>query len=70
MRNANYYEMALVHPDCGNTGAPVYAGGYEDELDSIDEEGTVGVPDGPGLGVEYDWAYIEDNKTGSVHVYE
>ncbi|MDS0293808.1 enolase C-terminal domain-like protein [Halogeometricum luteum] len=64
MRNANYYEMALVHPDCDNTGAPVYKGDYEDELDSIDDEGTVGVPDGPGLGVEYDWDYIEANANG------
>jgi L-alanine-DL-glutamate epimerase-like enolase superfamily enzyme len=64
IRNANYYEMALVHPDCENTQAPVYAGGYEDQLDSIDSDGTVPVPDGPGLGVEYDWDYIEDQKTG------
>ncbi len=26
--------------------------------------------DGPGLSVEYDWDYLEDNTTGSVHVYE
>jgi L-alanine-DL-glutamate epimerase-like enolase superfamily enzyme len=24
----------------------------------------VGVPAGPGLGVEYDWDYIEDNALG------
>ncbi|MFC6941717.1 enolase C-terminal domain-like protein [Salinirubellus sp. GCM10025818] len=63
-RNANYYEMALVHPDTANTQPPVYEGGYEDQLDSIDSDGTVGVPDGPGLGVEYDWDYIEDNALG------
>ena len=69
-RNANYYELALVHPKCQNTTPPIYAGTYTDQLDSIDEEGTVPVPDGPGLGVEYDWEYIEENATGSVHVYE
>ncbi|MEF8802404.1 MAG: enolase C-terminal domain-like protein [Halolamina sp.] len=63
-RNANYYEMALVHPDTANTQPPVYRGDYEDQLDSIDDEGTVGVPDGPGLGVEYDWDYIEANALG------
>jgi L-alanine-DL-glutamate epimerase-like enolase superfamily enzyme len=70
VRNANYYELALVHPDCPTTQPPVYAGAYADTIDAIDAEGTVGVPDGPGLGVEYDWEFIEDNNTGSVHVYE
>jgi L-alanine-DL-glutamate epimerase-like enolase superfamily enzyme len=49
---------------------PVYEGEYSDLIDTIDRHGTVSVPDGPGLGVEYDWDYIEDNQTGSVHVYE
>jgi L-alanine-DL-glutamate epimerase-like enolase superfamily enzyme len=39
-------------------------------LDAVDDDGTVPVPDGPGLGVTYDWDYIEDHATGSVHVYE
>jgi L-alanine-DL-glutamate epimerase-like enolase superfamily enzyme len=69
-RNTNYYEMALVHPDCSNTPPPVYEGDYSDSIDTVDEDGTVGVPDGPGLGVEYDWDYIRENQTGSVHVYE
>ncbi|WP_440009138.1 mandelate racemase family protein [Halomicrococcus sp. SG-WS-1] len=69
-RNANYYELALVHPDCQNTQPPVYQGDYSDLLDTVDRDGTVPVPDGPGLGVEYDWEYIEDNQTGTVHVYD
>lgn len=68
-RNSNYYELALVHPDCQNTQPPVYDT-YSDMIDTIDEDGTVPVPDGPGLGVEYDWEYIEENSTGSSHVYE
>jgi len=64
-RNANYYELALVHPECQNTPPPVYEGGYSDMIDTIDEEGRVTIPDGPGLGVEYDWAFIEDNATGT-----
>ncbi|NHN49461.1 mandelate racemase [Halostella sp. JP-L12] len=69
-RNSNYYEMALVHPHCQNTQPPVYEGGYSDMMDAVDDDGTVTVPDGPGLGVDYDWDYIESNSTGSTHVYE
>ncbi|WP_435102041.1 enolase C-terminal domain-like protein [Halarchaeum sp. P4] len=68
-RNTNYYEMALVHPEAANTTPPVYEE-YDDQLDSIDDDGMVEIPDGPGLGVTYDWDYIENNATGSVHVYE
>lgn len=68
-RNSNYYELALVHPDCQNTQPPVYRGEYSDMIDTIDDDGTVAVPDGPGLGVDYDWDYIEKNATGS-RVYE
>ena len=64
IRNSNYYEMALVNPECDNTQPPIYKGGYEDQLDTIDSDGTVPVPDGPGLGVEYDWDYIDEQKKG------
>jgi len=63
-RNANYYEMALVHPDAPNTTPPVYEGDYRDKIDAVDDDGTVPVPDGPGLGVEYDWDFIEANAVG------
>jgi L-alanine-DL-glutamate epimerase-like enolase superfamily enzyme len=69
-RNSNYYEMALVHPDIQNTQPPVYEGEYSDMMDTVDENGHVEVPDGPGLGVDYDWDYIESNATGQTHVYE
>ncbi len=56
---SNYYEMNLVHPRTANPWSlPVYADGYADQLDSIDAEGCVPVPQGPGLGVTYDWAAI------------
>jgi L-alanine-DL-glutamate epimerase-like enolase superfamily enzyme len=69
-RNTNYYEMALVHPEVSNTTPPVYEGGYEDSLETVDDEGYVAVPNGDGLGVSYDWSYIEANTTGSLHVYD
>ncbi|MFB6298127.1 MAG: enolase C-terminal domain-like protein [Salinirussus sp.] len=69
-RNANYYEMALLHPDCQNTQPPVYEGDYSDMIDAIDDDGTVPVPDDPGLGVDYDWDYIDANRTAPLHVYD
>lgn len=58
MRNTNFYEVALVGPDCQNMIPPVYACGYSDQLDCIDADGCVPVPQGPGLGVSYDWDFI------------
>jgi L-alanine-DL-glutamate epimerase-like enolase superfamily enzyme len=59
IRNSNFYEVALVGPDCPNTVPPVYACGYTDQIDCIDENGTVPIPTGPGLGVTYDWDFIK-----------
>ncbi len=64
MRNSNYYELGLVHPQVPTFGSPVYLDGYSDELDGIDENGHVHVPDGPGMGVALDWDYIEKHQTG------
>lgn len=63
MRNSNFYEVALVGPDCPNAVPPVYACGYSDMLDCVGDDGCVGVPDGPGLGVVYDWEFIEANRS-------
>ncbi len=65
LRNANYYELGLVHPRVPDTKSPIYSERrWLDELDSVDENGCVEVPEGPGLGVELDWDYIDDHKTG------
>ena len=32
-------------------------------IDCVDSEGNVDVPNGIGLGVEYDWDYINKNTT-------
>jgi L-alanine-DL-glutamate epimerase-like enolase superfamily enzyme len=68
-RNTNYYEMALVHPGMQNTQPPVYQGDYSDKIDTVDQDGEVEVPDEPGLGVSYDWDYINEQSTGSIHTY-
>jgi hypothetical protein len=65
----NYYEMWLVHPECQNSQPPVYKGNYSDMIDTIEDDGTVSVPDEPGLDVEYDREFIKNHKTGS-HTYE
>ena len=67
LRNSNYYEMALLHPEAPPSSVPVYINGYSDDLNSIDEQGCVSVPDGPGLGVEYDWEYIKKNQVTSTN---
>jgi L-alanine-DL-glutamate epimerase-like enolase superfamily enzyme len=58
VRNSNYYELGLVHPKAPSTRPPIYAEGYSDELDAVDARGRVRVPEGPGLGVAYDWEFI------------
>ncbi|MDX6748680.1 enolase C-terminal domain-like protein [Geminicoccaceae bacterium 1502E] len=68
IRNTNFYEVALVGPGCPNAVPPVYACGYSDQLDCVGEDGCVPVPDGPGLGVVYDWDFIRANRK-QVHVF-
>ena len=60
LARSNYYEVNLVHPRAPNPWhLPVYADGYSDALDCVGADGMVPVPDGPGLGVAYDWDFIE-----------
>jgi L-alanine-DL-glutamate epimerase-like enolase superfamily enzyme len=47
----------------------IYACGYSDYLEDIGEDGCFPVPDGPGLGVSYDWDQIVRNHT-AYHVFE
>ena len=64
-RNTNYYELGLVGPDFGapHVESPVYVDCYTDAMDDIDD-GHVSVQEGPGLGVTYDWDYVEENALG------
>ena len=59
-RNANFYEVNLVHPDSVNAWSlPFYASDYSDQLECIGADGCVEVPMGPGFGVTYDWDAIQ-----------
>ncbi|MBT6274988.1 MAG: mandelate racemase/muconate lactonizing protein [Chromatiales bacterium] len=69
LRNSNFYEMNLLHPRMTNAWSlPIYADGYSDEIDSIDADGCVEVPQGPGLGVTYDWEKINASRVDTVVV--
>jgi len=64
MRNTHFYEMALIGPGMPNIVPPVYTCGYDDQPSAITPNGGgVPVPEGPGLGVSYDWDFIERQKT-------
>lgn len=67
-RNSNYYELGLIHPDSKrpHTQPPVYTDGYSDAPAAVAEDGTVEVPSGPGLGVTYDWSFVDENTVRSV----
>jgi L-alanine-DL-glutamate epimerase-like enolase superfamily enzyme len=63
IRNTHFYEQALVGPGMPNAMPPVYTCGYSDLLEDVGADGCFPVPDGPGLGVAYDWGFIEKNRT-------
>ena len=64
VKNANYYEVVWVHPVMRDSEPPVYKNATITGLDCIDADGMVTVPDGPGLGVEFDWEFITKHSTG------
>lgn len=67
IRNTNYYEVGPAQPDREKLGGAsrsnIYACGYSDAIADVRSDGTFAIPDGPGLGVSYDWDYIEDGET-------
>lgn len=63
-RNANYYEMALLHSKVGLAKNQIYASDYCDGLDATDANGCASVPEGDGLGVAYNWDLVERQRTG------
>lgn len=67
-RNTRFYEMALMGPNMPNVVPPVYTCGYSDQPEDLGADGCVPVPDGPGLGVTYDWDYIAAHRTAH-HVF-
>ncbi len=68
IRNANYYELTLCAPAIGNPKPPIYACGYSDSPEKTCK-GRVPVSTKPGLGVEYDWDFINRSMV-DVTVFE
>lgn len=68
IRNTSFYEVALVGPRARNPLPPVYASDYSDDLEGVGADGCFPVPDGPGLGVTYDWDWIAAHRT-ALHVF-
>ena len=67
IRNTNYYEMGLLHPKApASHPEHLFADGYRDALDAVDDKGHVPVPQGPGLGVPINWDWVNKNRTGFV----
>ena len=67
IRNSNFYELSMVGPSRGCFTGHFYTCGYSDELDAVGKDGCFPVPQRPGLGVDYDWDYIERQSS---EVYE
>ena len=62
--NTHLYELAVVRPGAWNfLQPPIYADDYSDQLDGVGSDGCVPVPEGPGLGVTYDWDRINAWET-------
>lgn len=66
IRNTNYYEMGLLHPKAPASHDPNLFIDYRDELDAVDGNGCIPVPQGAGLGVAINWEWVDRNRTNVV----
>jgi L-alanine-DL-glutamate epimerase-like enolase superfamily enzyme len=62
IRNTNYFEKGLLHPKIEWMADQ----GFLEDVEAIDDEGHVRVPNKPGLGVDIDWDFIERRRTDRV----
>lgn len=70
IKNTNFYEMGLVHPEVPGLTPPVFADPrWWDTLDVVDSEGCVAVPSEPGLGATIAWDFVRAHEVGTT-VYE
>lgn len=54
-----YCERGLLHPDHDHDWTPPH---LNSSMDELNDDGTVTVPQDPGLGIDYDWDYIESKR--------
>lgn len=68
MQNTAWYEVANISPAMDDPSPLIYTCGYSDNYRSVSRNGTVKVPQLPGVGVEYDHDLIQKNKIATVSV--
>ena len=66
IRNTNYYEMGLLHPKAPASHAANLYIDYRDDLEAIDPQGYVSIPQGPGLGVAINWEWVDRKRVAVV----
>ena len=66
IRNTNYYEMGLLHPKAPASHAANLYIDYQDDLEAIDPQGHVAIPQGPGLGVAINWEWVDRKRVAVV----
>ena len=54
-----YFERGLLYLDEVDTSTPPY---LHPPCDPVDDDGNVLLPDGPGLGYELNWDYINEHR--------
>lgn len=65
MQQTTMYEVANVSPAMSDPSPAIYTCGYCDDVGSIGGDSTMYVPQGPGIGVEYDAELIRRNTVAS-----
>jgi L-alanine-DL-glutamate epimerase-like enolase superfamily enzyme len=56
IRNTNYFEHGLLHPQIDWMGTKALSNNINSPT-----EGTLRIPDEPGLGAEIDWSFVQQN---------
>lgn len=54
-----FYERGLLRPEFDYEATPPYLNA---PCDPLDDKGNVLLPQGPGLGMDFNWDYIDDNR--------
>ncbi len=54
-----FYERGLLRPEFDYDATPPH---LNSPCDPLDEQGNVVLPQGPGLGFDFNWDYIENNR--------
>lgn len=54
-----YYERGLLHPKYDYEAAQPY---LASRVDDIDAEGNIAIPQAPGLGLDFDWEFIDAHR--------